>query len=113
MFLSLFLHGAVDNELGALSPTEGRLNRPRAIYRRWPPYRRSGRFSVKYAPNAHGWETEFKKHFNQQEGLIVMFVEIAKVGKQERPTVTSLDVAETFGKLHQHVLRDIRELGCS
>ena len=42
-----------------------------------------------------------------------MFVEIAKVGKQERPTVTSLDVAETFGKLHQHVLRDIRELGCS
>lgn len=32
MFLSLFLRGAVDNELGALSPTEGRLNRPRAIY---------------------------------------------------------------------------------
>nr|DAP42448.1 MAG TPA: hypothetical protein [Caudoviricetes sp.] len=32
LFLSLFLHGAVDNELGALSPTEGRLNRPRAIY---------------------------------------------------------------------------------
>ena len=42
-----------------------------------------------------------------------MFVEIAKVGNQERPAVTSLDVAETFGKLHQHVLRDIRELGCS
>ena len=42
-----------------------------------------------------------------------MFVEIAKFGKQELPTVTSLDVADTFGKLHQHVLRDIRELGCS
>lgn len=42
-----------------------------------------------------------------------MFVEIAKFGKQERPTVTSLDVAETFGKQHDKVMRDIRELGCS
>nr|DAU34067.1 MAG TPA: hypothetical protein [Caudoviricetes sp.] len=31
LLLSLFLHGAVDNELGALSPTEGRSNRPRAF----------------------------------------------------------------------------------
>nr|DAQ06218.1 MAG TPA: hypothetical protein [Caudoviricetes sp.] len=30
--LSLFLHGAADSESGTLSPTEGRLNRPRAIY---------------------------------------------------------------------------------
>lgn len=42
-----------------------------------------------------------------------MFVEIAKIGKQERPTVTSLDVADTFGKQHDKVMRDIRELGCS
>ena len=42
-----------------------------------------------------------------------MFVEIAKFGKQERPMVTSLDVAETFGKQHDKVMRDIRELGCS
>lgn len=42
-----------------------------------------------------------------------MFVEIMKFGRDERPAVTSLDVAETFGKNHQHVMRDIRELGCS
>lgn len=35
-----------------------------------------------------------------------MFVEIAKVGKQERPTVTSLDVAETFGKDAAQLRRD-------
>lgn len=42
-----------------------------------------------------------------------MLVEIAKFGREERATVTSLDIAETFGKRHDHVLRDIRELGCS
>lgn len=42
-----------------------------------------------------------------------MLVEIKKIGKEELATCTSLDVAETFGKEHRHVLRDIRELGCS
>lgn len=42
-----------------------------------------------------------------------MLVEIMKMGKAERAAVTSLDVAETLGKRHDHVLRDIRELGCS
>lgn len=42
-----------------------------------------------------------------------MLVEIKKFGKEELATCTSLDVAETFGKDHRHVLRDIRELGCS
>lgn len=42
-----------------------------------------------------------------------MLVEIMRFGREERAAVTSLDVAETFGKDHRHVLRDIRELGCS
>lgn len=42
-----------------------------------------------------------------------MLVEVMKFGKEERVGCTSLDVAETFGKEHKHVLRDIRELGCS
>lgn len=42
-----------------------------------------------------------------------MLVEIAKFGREERAAVTSLDIAETFGKEHKNVLRDIRELGCS
>lgn len=42
-----------------------------------------------------------------------MLVEIKKVGKEELATCTSLDVAETFGKPHDKVMRDIRELGCS
>ncbi len=42
-----------------------------------------------------------------------MLVEIMKFGREERAACTSLDVAETFGKEHKHVLRDIRELGCS
>lgn len=42
-----------------------------------------------------------------------MLVEVKKFGREERAAVTSLDVAETFGKEHKHVLRDIRELGCS
>ncbi len=40
-------------------------------------------------------------------------VEIMKFGKNEHAAVTSLDVAETFGKGHDKVMRDIRELGCS
>lgn len=42
-----------------------------------------------------------------------MLVKLEKFSKEERPAVTSLDVAETFGKRHDHVLRDIKELGCS
>lgn len=42
-----------------------------------------------------------------------MLVEIMKFGREERAGCTSLDVAETFQKEHKHVLRDIRELGCS
>lgn len=42
-----------------------------------------------------------------------MLVEIMKFNREERPVVTSLDVAETFGKDHRHVLRDIRDLKCS
>lgn len=42
-----------------------------------------------------------------------MLVEIVRIGKEEVTVVTSLDVAETFGKEHKHVLRDIRELECS
>lgn len=33
--------------------------------------------------------------------------------KNKKPITTSLIVAEAFGKNHQHVLRSIRELGCS
>ena len=40
-------------------------------------------------------------------------VMIKKVNKEEVTVVTSLDVAETFGKEHNHVLRDIRQLECS
>ena len=54
-----------------------------------------------------------KYHKNQQKGLIEMLVEIVKFGKEERTAVTSLDVAETFGKEHKNVLRDIEALGCS
>lgn len=42
-----------------------------------------------------------------------MLVEIMKIGREERTVVTSLDVAETFGKSHKNVLRDIETLGCS
>lgn len=33
--------------------------------------------------------------------------------KQGRPVTTSLKVAEVFGKLHKHILRDIEALDCS
>lgn len=42
-----------------------------------------------------------------------MLVEITKINKEEVTVVSSLDVAETFGKRHDHVLRDIKNLGCS
>ena len=42
-----------------------------------------------------------------------MLVEIVKFGNEEKTAVTSLDVAETFGKAHKNVLRDIETLGCS
>jgi len=42
-----------------------------------------------------------------------MLVEIAKINKEEVTVVSSLDVADTFGKEHKNVLKDIRELGCS
>lgn len=42
-----------------------------------------------------------------------MLVEIMKIQKEDRTAVTSLDIAETFGKEHRRVLQDIRELQCS
>lgn len=42
-----------------------------------------------------------------------MLVEIKLIKKEEVTVVTSLDIAETFGKEHKHVLRDIRGLECS
>lgn len=42
-----------------------------------------------------------------------MLVELMKMGKEEIPAVTSLDVAETFGKAHDKVMRDIAGIGCS
>lgn len=42
-----------------------------------------------------------------------MLVEIAKIGREERATVTSLDIAATFEKRHDNVLRDIKGIGCS
>lgn len=39
-----------------------------------------------------------------------MLVEIKKINKEEMTVVTSLDVAETFGKEHYHVMEDIRRI---
>lgn len=36
-----------------------------------------------------------------------------RINKEEVTVVTSIDVAETFGKEHKNVLRDIREFACS
>lgn len=44
------------------------------------------------------------------KGEIKMLVEIKTVNKEEVTVVTSLDVADTFGKEHKHVLEDIRRL---
>ena len=43
----------------------------------------------------------------------MLLVEIGKINKEEVPITTSLDVAETFGKDHKNVLRDIDEMKCS
>lgn len=42
-----------------------------------------------------------------------MNAEIKTIKGSERVVVTSLDIAETFGKEHKQVLRDIREIKCS
>lgn len=42
-----------------------------------------------------------------------MLVEVTRINKEEVTVVSSIDVAETFGKEHARVLRDIRELACS
>lgn len=42
-----------------------------------------------------------------------MLVEIMKLNKEEVTAVTSMDIAETFGKRHSDVLRDIEGLHCS
>lgn len=42
-----------------------------------------------------------------------MLVEIKKMNKDEVTVCISLDVAETFGKEHKNVLKDIREMDCS
>lgn len=39
-----------------------------------------------------------------------MLVEIMKVNKEDVATVSSFDIAETFGKSHRHVLEDIRRI---
>lgn len=39
-----------------------------------------------------------------------MLVKIKKVNKEDKVVCTSLDVAETFGKEHKHVLEDIRRI---
>lgn len=39
-----------------------------------------------------------------------MLVEVKKISKEEVTVVSSLDVAETFGKEHKHVLEDIRRI---
>lgn len=49
----------------------------------------------------------------KQKGLKTMLVEVKRISKAEVTVVSSLDVAETFGKQHAHVLRDIKELECS
>lgn len=40
----------------------------------------------------------------------MLLVEIKTMNKEEVTVVTSLDVAETFGKEHRHVLEDIRKI---
>lgn len=42
-----------------------------------------------------------------------MLVEVRKMNKREAIVVSSRDIAETFGKRHADVLRDIENLNCS
>ena len=44
---------------------------------------------------------------------LVLHPEFQLYEKKDMPFCSSLQVAEEFGKQHQHVLRDIRELDCS
>ena len=39
-----------------------------------------------------------------------MLVEVMKIKKQEVTVVSSLDVAETFGKRHDHVIESVRNI---
>ena len=48
--------------------------------------------------------------FKSSKGMVIMLVEIKMVNKEEVTVVTSLDVAETFGKEHYHVMEDIRTI---
>lgn len=47
------------------------------------------------------------------ERIDSMLVEVTRINKEEVTVVSSIDVADTFGKEHARVLRDIRELACS
>lgn len=42
-----------------------------------------------------------------------MLVEVMRLKKEEVMVVSSLDIADTFGKRHADVLRDIEKLECS
>ncbi len=42
-----------------------------------------------------------------------MLVEMKKLNKKEQIVVSSRDIAETFGKRHSDILRDIENLNCS
>ena len=42
-----------------------------------------------------------------------MLVEMMKINKREVNVCTSLDIAETFGKRHSDVLRDLENMDCS
>ena len=42
-----------------------------------------------------------------------MIIETIRKNKKEINVVTSLDIAETFEKRHDNVLKDIREMKCS
>lgn len=42
-----------------------------------------------------------------------MLIEVKRFHKEDRVVCTSLDVAETFGKRHDNIIRDIRNLECS
>lgn len=60
------------------------------------------------SPNSRRAQRNATSYFdalNSKKGLKTMLVEVT--------VVSSLDVAETFGKQHAHVLRDIKELECS
>ena len=43
----------------------------------------------------------------------MMALEVIRLSKEEKVCISSLEVADVFGKEHKHVMRDIRELGCS